>query len=122
MSERHERGMRVRREVLGDAHVDAALSATTPLDADFQKWITEAIWGDLWADPGLDRKTRSMITIAILAALGSEELDLHLRASSNTGVGDGELAQVLRHVAAYAGAPAANRAFARAKAIRGASR
>lgn len=122
MSERHERGMRVRREVLGDAHVDAALAATTPLDADFQKWITEAVWGDLWADPGLARKTRSLITIAILAALGSEELDLHLRASLNTGVGDDELAQVLRHVAVYAGVPAANRAFARAKAIRGASR
>jgi 4-carboxymuconolactone decarboxylase len=112
--------MRVRREVLGDEHVDRAVQGTTPLDADFQRWITESVWGDLWANPALDRRTRSLVTIAILAALGSEELGLHLRASLRTGVTDEELAQVLKHVAVYAGVPAANTAFARAKTIRGA--
>jgi 4-carboxymuconolactone decarboxylase len=120
MSERYDEGMRVRREVLGDEHVDRAVQGTTPLDTDFQRWITESVWGDLWANPALDRKTRSLLTIAILAALGSEELSLHLRASLRTGVTDEELAQVLQHVAVYAGVPAANTAFARAKAIRGA--
>jgi 4-carboxymuconolactone decarboxylase len=118
-SDRYDKGMKVRREVLGDAHVDRAVSSTTPLDADFQRSITETVWGDLWSDPGLDRRTRSLVTIAILAALRSEELELHLRASINTGVTDVELAQVLRHVAVYAGVPAANSAFARAKATRG---
>jgi 4-carboxymuconolactone decarboxylase len=118
MNDPYTKGMSVRREVLGDAHVDRALSGTTPLDAAFQRHITETVWGDLWADPTLDRKTRSLVTIAILAALGSEELDLHLRACANTGVSDAELAQVLRHVAAYAGVPAAHSAFAKAKRIR----
>jgi 4-carboxymuconolactone decarboxylase/3-oxoadipate enol-lactonase/4-carboxymuconolactone decarboxylase len=118
-SDRYDKGMQVRREVLGDAHVDRAVSSTTPLDADFQRSITETVWGDLWSDPALDRRTRSLVTIAILAALRSEELELHLRASINTGVTDVELAQVLRHVAVYAGVPAANSAFAKAKAIRG---
>jgi len=121
MSERYEKGMRVRREVLGDEHVERAVSATTPLDADFQRWITESVWGDLWANPALDRKTRSLVTIAILAALGAEELVLHLRASLRTGVTDAELSQVLQHVAVYAGVPAANSAFAKAKTIRGVS-
>jgi 4-carboxymuconolactone decarboxylase len=118
-SDRHEKGMRVRREVLGDAHVDRAVAATTPFDAGFQRAITESVWGELWSDPGLDRRTRSLVTIAILAALRSEELEIHLRASLNTGVTDEELAQVLRHVAVYAGVPAANSAFATAKATRG---
>jgi 4-carboxymuconolactone decarboxylase len=111
--------MRVRREVLGDEHVDQAIAATTKLDESFQRWITESVWGTLWANPDLDRKTRSLVTIAILAALRSEELDLHLRASMNTGVTTEELAQVLGHVAVYAGVPAANSALKRAKAIRG---
>jgi 4-carboxymuconolactone decarboxylase len=115
----YEKGMRVRREVLGDAHVDQAVAATTKLDESFQRWITESVWGTLWANPDLDRKTRSLVTIAILAALRSEELDLHLRASLNTGVTNEELAQVLGHVAVYAGVPAANTALKRAKAIRG---
>jgi len=119
MSDRYERGMRTRREVLGDEHVDRAITKTTPFDADFQRGITETVWADLWSDPRLDRKTRSLVTIAILAALRSEELELHLRASLNTGVGDAELAEVLRHVAVYAGVPAANSAFAKAKAVRG---
>jgi 4-carboxymuconolactone decarboxylase len=119
MSDRYENGMRVRREVLGDAHVDRAAAATTALDQEFQRWITESVWGALWSNPDLDRRTRSLVTIAILAALGSEELELHLRASLNTGVTNAELAQVLGHVAVYAGVPAANTAMARAKAIRG---
>ena len=118
----YEKGMRVRREVLGDAHVDQAVAATTKLDESFQRWITESVWGTLWANPDLDRKTRSLVTIAILAALRSEELDLHLRASLNTGVTNEELAQVLGHVAVYAGVPAANTALKRAKAIRGGAR
>ena len=115
----YQEGMRVRREVLGDQHVDRAIAATTTLDESFQRWITESVWGTLWANPDLDRKTRSLVTIAILAALRSEELDLHLQASLNTGVTREELAQVLGHVAVYAGVPAANTAFKRAKAIRG---
>ena len=118
-SDRYEKGMRVRREVLGDAHVDRAIAGTTPLDSDFQRSLTETVWGELWSNPGLDRRTRSLVTIAILAALRSEELDIHLRASLNTGVTDEELAQVLRHVAVYAGVPAANSAFAKAKVTRG---
>jgi 4-carboxymuconolactone decarboxylase len=108
-------GMVTRREVLGDAHVDRALANATELDAAFQSWITDHVWGWLWADPTLDRRTRSMITVAILAATGREELALHLRASENVGVTDAELAQVFHHVAIYAGVPAANHAFAVAK-------
>lgn len=122
MSDRYERGMRTRREVLGDEHVDRAIAQTTPFDAEFQRTITETVWADLWSDPRLDRKTRSLVTIAILAALRSEELELHLHASLNTGVADEELAEVLRHVAVYAGVPAANSAFAKAKAVRGGAR
>ena len=118
-SDRYEKGMRVRREVLGDAHVDRAIAGTTPFDSDFQRSLTETVWGDLWSNPALDRRTRSLVTIAILAALRSEELEIHLRASLNTGVTDEELAQVLRHVAIYAGVPAANSAFAKAKVTRG---
>src|SRR5579884_2885026 len=107
----YERGMRVRREVLGDEHVERALARATALDADFQRFITEAAWGSVWARPGLDRRTRSLITIAILAARGREEVALHLRASRNTGVTSDEIAEALLHVAVYAGVPAANWAF-----------
>jgi 4-carboxymuconolactone decarboxylase len=112
---RYEAGERVRREVLGDAHVDRAQAQTTALDADFQHFITEMAWGSVWARPDLDRRTRSLVTIAILAALGREELALHLRASRNTGADPREVAEVLLHVAVYAGVPAANRAFAIAR-------
>jgi 4-carboxymuconolactone decarboxylase len=113
---RYEAGMRERREVLGDEHVDRALARETPLDADFQRYITEAAWGSVWARPGLDRRTRSLLTISILAALGREhELALHLRATRNTGVDRSEIAEALLHVAVYAGVPAANSAFAIAK-------
>jgi 4-carboxymuconolactone decarboxylase len=111
-----EAGMRVRREVLGDEHVERSWARTTELDADFQRFITEMAWGSVWARPGLDRRTRSLVTIAILAALGREELALHLRASRNVGVEPGEIAEALLHVAVYAGVPAANTAFAVAKA------
>ena len=113
--ERLEQGTKVRREVLGDEHVDRAQARTTELDADFQRWITESAWAGVWARPDLDRRTRSLVTVAILAALGREELALHLRATRNTGATPREIAEVLMHVAVYAGVPAANHAFAVAK-------
>ena len=113
--------MRVRREVLGAEHVARAQEQTTALDADFQRFITETAWGSVWARPDLDRRTRSLVTIGILAALGREELALHLRASGNTGATPREIAEVLLHVALYAGIPAANAAFAEAKKILGES-
>jgi 4-carboxymuconolactone decarboxylase len=117
---RYDEGMRVRREVLGDAHVDRAQARQTSFDAPFQQFITEVAWGTLWARPEFDRRTRSIVTIAILAALGrSEELALHIRASKNTGVAPHEIAEALLHVAVYAGVPAANAAFAIAKEILG---
>jgi len=111
----YDKGMRVRKEVLGVEHVERATARVTDFDADFQRFITETAWGSLWARPDLDRRTRSLVTIAILAALGREELALHLRASQNTGVDQHEIAEVLMHVAVYAGVPAANSAFATAK-------
>jgi 4-carboxymuconolactone decarboxylase len=117
---RYDRGMRVRREVLGDAHVDRAAARTTAFDAPFQQFITETAWGTLWAGEGLDRRTRSLVTIAILAALGrQEELALHLRAAANTGATTEEIREALLHVAIYAGVPAANSAIAVAKGILG---
>jgi len=111
-----EQGLRVRREVLGAEHVARAQAAQTELDADFQRFITETAWGSVWSRPDLDRRTRSLITIAILAALGrSEELALHLRASRNTGASSREIAEALLHVAVYAGVPAANSAMSIAK-------
>ena len=114
----YDEGMRVRREVLGDEHVDRSVAATTELDRPFIEWITTNVWGDLWVDPTLDRKTRSMVTIAVLAALGRDELALHLRASLTPGVTAAELAQVLQPVAVYAGVPAANHAFHVARSAR----
>ena len=113
-----DEGVRVRTEVLGAEHVRRSNADATDLDRPFLEWITTNVWGDLWADATLDRKTRSMITVAILAALGRDELALHLRASSATGVTDAELAQVLQHVAIYAGVPAANHAFQAARSAR----
>ncbi|HEY0520697.1 MAG TPA: carboxymuconolactone decarboxylase family protein [Ilumatobacteraceae bacterium] len=114
----YDAGARIRTEVLGREHVERSAANTTDLDRPFIDWITANVWGDLWADETLDRKTRSMITIAILAALGRDELALHLRASTTTGVSDDELAQVLQHVAIYAGVPAANHAFHTARSAR----
>jgi 4-carboxymuconolactone decarboxylase len=114
---RHETGMAIRRQVLGDAHVDRAIANTSALDEDFQRWITDNVWGDLWARPGLERRERSLITIAILGALNHEELRLHLEAARRTGLTTEEIAEALLHVAVYAGVPAANRAFRVAKTI-----
>ena len=117
--DRYDAGMAVRRRVLGDAHVDRATAAATDLDRDFQRWITEMAWGSVWARDTLDDRTRSLVTIAILAALGRDELDLHLRASANTGASPEEIAEVLLHVGVYAGVPAANHAMARVKELLG---
>lgn len=115
-SSRFEAGMRVRREVLGDAYVEQAMARATAFDADFQRYITETAWGSVWTRPDLDRRTRSLVTIAILAALGREdELALHLRATRNTGASPHEIAETLLHVAVYAGVPAARSGFAVAK-------
>jgi 4-carboxymuconolactone decarboxylase len=114
---RHETGLRVRREVLGDEYVDRATAAATDFDRDFQQWITETAWGGVWAREGLDRRTRSLLTIAILAALGHEELELHLKAAKRTGATPEDVAEAFFHVAVYAGVPAANSAFQKAKRI-----
>lgn len=112
-----ERGMRVRREVLGDDHVDRAIAATDPFTADFQALITRYAWGDVWARPGLDRRTRSCVTLALLSSLGSEEeFEMHLAAAVRNGVTREEITEVLLQVAVYAGVPRANRAFAIAQA------
>lgn len=113
----YEAGMQARRRVLGDAHVDAATAAATDLDRDFQRWITVHAWGGVWARDVLDDRTRSLVTIAILAALGRDELDLHLRASENTGATPEEIAEVMLHVGVYAGVPAANHGMSRVKEI-----
>jgi 4-carboxymuconolactone decarboxylase len=112
---RFDIGMKVRKEVLGSEYVERAQARSTDFDADFQRFITESAWGSVWARPDLDRRTRSLVTIAILAALGREELALHLRASRNIGVDPHEIAEVLLHVAVYAGVPAANAAFSKAR-------
>ena len=112
MSEGHERGMAVRRRVLGDAHVDRAEAAKGPLDADFQAFITESAWGSVWARPGLTLRERSLLTLALLAALGNfDELAVHARATRNTGASPGDIAEAMLHVAIYAGAPRANHAL-----------
>lgn len=113
----YEEGMRVRRAVLGDDHVDRVTEAATDLDADFQRWITETAWGGVWARPGLDLRTRSLLTIAILGGLNHPELEMHFRAARNTGVTPEEVREALLHVAVYAGIPAANRAFKIAKDV-----
>jgi 4-carboxymuconolactone decarboxylase len=110
--------MEVRRAVLGDAHVDRAVERTSDLTADFQDFITRYAWGEVWTRPGLDRRTRSMITLASLVALGrEEELELHLRAARRNGVTVDEIKEVLLHCAIYAGVPAANGAFAVAQRV-----
>ena len=112
-TERGVQGMAVRREVLGDAHVDKAVAATTPFTADFQSFITRYAWGDIWSRPGLSRAERSMITLTALAVLRQdEELAMHLRAALRNGLSPDQIKEVLLQVAVYAGVPAANRAFA----------
>jgi 4-carboxymuconolactone decarboxylase len=118
MSENFDQGMKVRREVLGDEHVDRAIERTTPFTADFQDLITRYAWGEIWARPGLDRRTRSCITLAALVALGrEEELAMHVRAALRVGLTADEIKEVLLHSAIYCGVPAANGAFAVAQRV-----
>jgi len=116
--DRHEQGMRIRREVLGDAHVDRAVAGTTDFTQPWQDFITETAWGTIWARDGIDRRSRSMITLAVLTALGREhEIAMHVRAALTNGLTREEIAEVLLHTSVYAGVPAANRAFAIAQAV-----
>jgi 4-carboxymuconolactone decarboxylase len=113
---RYEDGMQVRRSVLGDPHVDAAESGKTAFDSDFQQLITESAWGTVWARPTWTKRERSMVTLALLAALGHhEEIAMHVRATRNTGATPEDIAEAMLHVAIYAGAPAANSAIKIAK-------
>ena len=113
----YEEGLKIRREVLGEAHVERATAEATDFDRDFQRWITKNAWGEVWTRPHLDLRTKSLLTIAILAALGREELSLHVEASRNTGVTPEDVAEALLHVGVYAGVPAANQAFKIAKRV-----
>lgn len=114
----YERGLKIRRAVLGDEHVNRAEANKTAFDANFQQFITETAWGSVWAREGLDIRTRHMLTLALLAALGNEnELAMHVRAVKNTGVTRDEIREIFLHVAVYAGVPAANAAFAIAKRV-----
>jgi 4-carboxymuconolactone decarboxylase len=114
--ERRAAGMRARREVLGDEHVDRSVAGTTEFTAPFQDFITRYAWGEVWNRPGLTRPQRSMITLAVLTALGrSEELAMHVRAALRNGLTPEDISEVLLHTAVYAGVPAANSAFAIAK-------
>jgi 4-carboxymuconolactone decarboxylase len=114
----YEAGMRIRREVLGDAHVDRAVEGATEFTASFQDFITRYAWGSVWARDGLDRRTRSAITLAVLTALGLEnELAMHVRAARTNGLTADEISEVLLHTAVYAGVPAANTAYAIAQRV-----
>jgi 3-oxoadipate enol-lactonase / 4-carboxymuconolactone decarboxylase len=114
----HERGMKVRREVLGDEHVDAAVARTSDFTADFQDLITRYAWGEIWDRPGLDRRTRSTITLTALVARGHfDELAMHVRAALRNGLTRDEIKEVLLQSAIYCGVPAANSAFAVAQRV-----
>jgi 4-carboxymuconolactone decarboxylase len=114
----HDRGMEVRREVLGDDHVDRAIARTSEFTADFQDLITRYAWGEIWARPGLDRRTRSAITLTALVALNHHhELAMHVRAALRNGLTPDEIKEVLLQSAIYCGVPAANRAFAIAQQV-----
>jgi 4-carboxymuconolactone decarboxylase len=114
----YERGMEVRREVLGDDHVDEAIRSTTELTADFQSFITRYAWGEVWSRPGLDRRTRSCITLTALIAMNRpQELEMHIRAALRNGLTAEEIREVLLQSAVYCGVPAANSAFAVARRV-----
>jgi 4-carboxymuconolactone decarboxylase len=114
----HERGTKVRREVLGDEHVDDAIERTTEFTADFQDFITRYAWGEIWTRPGLDRRTRSCITLTALMAFGHlHELRMHVRAAVRNGLTQDEIKEVLLQGAIYCGVPAANAAFAVARSV-----
>lgn len=118
MSELDRVGEQTRRAVLGDAHVDRATAAATPFTAPFQEYVTRAAWGQVWSRPELDRRTRSMLTLALLAAHGcEEELAMHVAGAIRNGVTPVEIREVLLHTGVYAGAPAANAAFATAARV-----
>jgi 4-carboxymuconolactone decarboxylase len=120
MTEPFEQGMKTRRAVLGDAHVDRAEAEKTSLDKDFQEFITRYAWGEVWQRGTLDHRERHLITIALLCALGRDhELELHLRATANTGVSQEDVREIFHQVALYAGLPAANSGFAVAKKVFG---
>jgi 4-carboxymuconolactone decarboxylase len=117
-ADRAAQGMKVRREVLGDEHVDRAIASTTEFTAPFQDLISRYAWGEVWSRPGLSRAERSMITLTALAALGQEvELAMHVRAAVRNGLTEAQIREVLLQVAIYAGVPAANRAFAVAQRV-----
>ena len=117
MSDRFEAGMKTRREVLGDAHVDRAEAAKTPLDEPFQTLITEGAWGTVWTSDAISRRERSMLTLALLAATGNfEEIPMHIRATARTGASKTDVMEAFQHVAIYAGVPRANHAIKLAKA------
>jgi 4-carboxymuconolactone decarboxylase len=116
--DRFNSGMKIRRLVLGDEHVDRAVASTTAFNADFQDLITRYAWGEIWSRPGLPRPTRSLITIALLVALQhTDELRMHLRAALNNGVTQDEIKETLLHCAIYCGVPAANHAFRLAQEV-----
>ena len=116
--EARERGMNVRREVLGDDHVDAALERSSEFSADFQDLITRYAWGEIWTRPGLDRRTRSVVTLTALIARGQfDELEFHLKAAVRNGLTRNEIREVLLQCAIYCGVPAANSAFAVAQRV-----
>ncbi len=116
MSDRFERGMQVRRKVLGDAHVDRAEAAKTGFDEPFQTLITESAWGNVWASDGISDRERSILTLALLAALGNfDEIPMHIRATANTGASRQDVLEAFQHVAIYAGVPRANHALKLAK-------
>jgi 4-carboxymuconolactone decarboxylase len=118
MSDPYEPGMEVRREVLGDAHVDRAIERTTEFTAAFQEFITRYAWGSVWTRQGLDRRTRSAVTLSVLTALGREnEIEMHVRGALRNGLAPAEIGEVLLHTAIYAGVPAANAAFAIAQRV-----
>jgi 4-carboxymuconolactone decarboxylase len=112
-AERKQQGMTVRRQVLGDEHVDRAVASTTAVTEPFQDFITRYAWGEIWSRPGLSRAERSIVTLAVLAALHHDnELAMHVKAALRNGLGPEQISEVLLQVAVYAGVPAANRAFA----------
>ncbi|WP_269584646.1 4-carboxymuconolactone decarboxylase [Roseibium sp. Sym1] len=116
MSDRFETGMKVRRSVLGDDHVDRAEAAKSPIDEPFQTLITETAWGNVWASDGISTRERSMLTLALLAALGNfEEIPMHIRATARTGASKQDVLEAFQHVAIYAGVPRANQALKLAK-------
>jgi 4-carboxymuconolactone decarboxylase len=118
MNELYEKGMKTRREVLGNAHVDKAEANKTDFDKDFQEYITNSAWGAIWSRPHLTKRERSLITIAILTALGlEEELAMHIRATQNTGATEQDVKEVLLHTGVYAGVPRTNGAMKIAKKI-----